>query len=108
MKDLKCKHIDMKKYKDKSIYCYNICKGQDVVLCEDCHMILASEVMKQLAIEVFVHSPVICDCKICKEEERRETEEIFSKIKGGKKCQKKTKTKKKEMKTRKPKQKATQ
>ena len=56
--DMQCKHINMKKYKDRSIYIYKISSEQDVILCPDCNMNLAGEINKQMAIEVFLDNQI--------------------------------------------------
>jgi len=48
---IQCKHINEK---DEKIYIYELQKGTELWLCKDCNMSLAGEIMKQLAIEVFV------------------------------------------------------
>lgn len=82
--DIKCKHVDMKKYKDSGLYIYHINSNQDVVLCEECNMELAGEIARQQAIEVFVHGPTLCSCKVCIDEEKRDDKEMLTKLKGGK------------------------
>jgi len=47
---MECKHHK----KEGEGYNYDLSDGEEVWLCRDCHMILAGEIMKQLAIEVFV------------------------------------------------------
>jgi len=49
--NIKCKH---KKDLNEEGYCYDISSDQNLWLCKDCNMNLASEILKQLAIEVFV------------------------------------------------------
>jgi len=78
--DIMCKHVEMKKYEDRGLYIYHINSKQSIMLCEDCNMDLAGEMARQQAMEVFMHGPVICSCKICQDEERRCDEEMFKKI----------------------------
>jgi len=49
-----CKHAEKETKKGESGYCYELQSGTELWLCKDCNMSLAGEVMKQLAIEVFV------------------------------------------------------
>ena len=54
MPTIQCKHVDLKKNKDRGIYIYDISDKQKLWLCPDCHMNLAADIMHQLAVEVFL------------------------------------------------------
>jgi len=47
---MECKHHR----KEGEGYHYKLSSGEELWLCRDCNMILAGELMKQLAIEVFI------------------------------------------------------
>ena len=52
--DIYCKHLtDQEEYKGDT-YLYPICKDQDICLCKECNMILASKIMEQMALEMFL------------------------------------------------------
>ena len=51
---MEIKHIECKHTEKEGRYHYDIGDNQELWLCKDCNMNLASEIMKQLAIEVFV------------------------------------------------------
>ena len=57
-KDIKCKH-----YKGEG-YLYKINGRQDLLLCEQCNLNLSQEILKQLAIEVFVHTGELTEKRI--------------------------------------------
>ena len=50
---MECKHANTKKDNDESIYIYSL-GDEELTLCPQCNMILAGEILKQLATEVFV------------------------------------------------------
>ena len=50
IKHIKCKHIEL----EKGGYHYDLGSDQELWLCEICNMNLAMEIMKQLALEVFI------------------------------------------------------
>lgn len=77
---MQCKHISQKKHKDRGIYIYELIDKDTISLCPDCNMILAEQIMQQLATEVFV-GPRLCPCKVCQDEEKREDEDMFNKLK---------------------------
>jgi len=39
-------------------YGYDLCEGEELLLCEQCHVNLAGELLKQLAIMVFMQPMV--------------------------------------------------
>ena len=80
MSTIQCKHVDLKKNQGRSIYIYDIGDKQKLWLCPDCNMNLAGEIARQQAIEVFLHNPVLCSCKVCVDEEKRVDEEMFQKL----------------------------
>jgi hypothetical protein len=51
MKEIKCEHYDKE---DKESYTYELDEDTELNLCEHCNMNLAGEIMKQLALEVFL------------------------------------------------------
>lgn len=55
--NIECVHVNLSKYKDRSIYIYELPDKQTIYLCPDCNMILAGKIMEQLATEVFLDVP---------------------------------------------------
>jgi len=51
--EIECKHKE--RLKEEGGYSYDIGDSQELTLCDVCNMNLAGEIMKQLALEVFMH-----------------------------------------------------
>lgn len=54
-KDIQCDHVanEFESY-NGDVYIYPLSPGQDICLCKDCHRELASKIMEQLAMEMFL------------------------------------------------------
>lgn len=50
--EMSCTHFNKNKCNEE--YIYDISKTESLSLCKECHMILASKIMEQLALEVFL------------------------------------------------------
>lgn len=79
--DIECRHINLPEEKKRSLYIYELPQKQTITLCPDCNMVLAGQIMQQLATEVFLDIPILDIPNTIKMEESE-------------KCQKKTKKKK--------------